>query len=404
MKKLFIFVLLFSGLVLANNAASNTSSTQRWPWNGKVDINYTLTATTTKTTPVFSVKFFGIDSEENTFELTTITGDGSTGITLGSGEKKTTWDAAADLGTEVAAAGYKIGVYAEDVTEQATYLVLDLTTYKMTTSTNGPSVAAGASSKYAELWLRRIENGTFVMGSAFREPGRIASREEEHTVTLTKAYYIGVFELTVGQYERINNGSTSSSSVLPEINITYDDFRGASSYGSSWPTKDDHRVDADSFFGQLRIKTGNGLIFDLPTEAQWEAASRWKGTTGNGTNDYYGSFSWNNGSKFSDTNFFGLGDLAWFRKNSDSKLHEVGLKAASTIGTYDMHGNGREWCLDWYAANISSYVLDPKGPFSGTSRCLRDGDYFFPADECRLAFRGASYPNTHAGCRVTLVP
>ena len=96
MKKLLIFTLLLSGVVLADNAAdnaaSNTTSAQRWPWNGKVDINYTLTATTTNTTPVFSVKFFGEDPEGNTFDLTTLSGDAATSITLGAGQKKTTWD------------------------------------------------------------------------------------------------------------------------------------------------------------------------------------------------------------------------------------------------------------------------------------------------------------------------
>ena len=59
MKKLLIFTLLLSGVVLAENVASNISGAQRWPWNGKVDINYTLTATTTKNiAPVFSVTLF----------------------------------------------------------------------------------------------------------------------------------------------------------------------------------------------------------------------------------------------------------------------------------------------------------------------------------------------------------
>ena len=234
MKKLLIFTLLLSGIVLANNAASGTSSAQRWPWNGKVDINYTLTATTLKTTPVFKVKFFVQAPNGTRTELTNLTGDAATSITLGDGQKKTTWDAAADLGTNVYTSSYKIGVYAEDVTEVATYLVLDLTTYKMTTSTTGPSVATGANSKYAELWFRRIENGTFVMGSAETEPDHVFS-EAEHTVTLTKAYYIGVFELTEGQYNRINADGTSTS-VKPQSYISYNNLRGTS-YGATWPVQ-----------------------------------------------------------------------------------------------------------------------------------------------------------------------
>ena len=404
MKKLLIFTLLLSGVALANNAASGTSSAQRWPWNGKVDINYTLTATTTKTTPVFSVSFFYEDPEGNTFELRTITGDAATGITLGAGQKKTTWDAAEELGTDVAATGYKIGVYAEDVTDQATYLKLDLTTYKMTASTTGPSVAEGASSKYAELWLRRIENGTFVMGSAKTEPGRKAEREAEHTVTLTKAYYIGVFELTEGQYSRIYADGTSTA-VVPWFPINYDDLRGTS-YGRTWPVKNDHRVDSDSFFGKLRQKTGHGLIFDLPTEAQWEAAARWKGTTGNGTADYYGSSVWNNGVTF-NSSYSGIDDVAWYIGNSGNATHEVGLKAQSTSGTYDMHGNVWEWCLDWYDRDITADVSDPEGPDSGSKRLIRGGSYSIGNSTCRMAYRNSGTPSLVEdgyGCRVALLP
>ena len=457
MKKLLIFTLLLSGVVLANNAASNTTSANRWPWSGKVDISYTLTATTTKTTPVFSVKFFGEDPDGNKFELTTLSGDAATSITLGDGQKKTTWDATADLGDDVDTSGYKIGVYAEDVTDQATYLVLDLTTYKMNTSTNGPSVAVGASSKYAELWFRRIENGTFVMGatrpssssssgsssgsihgskdSGFisdssinkidnlendltppekynivtnptaRQPGIVT----KHTVTLSKAYYIGVFELTEGQYDRINADVTSSSAVAQD-SISYDMLRGTS-YGATWPNKNDHRVDATSFFGKLRTKTGNGLIFDLPTEAQWEAAARWKGTTGNVTNDYYVGGYLNNGVYCtSASNYYGLSDVAWYADNwgDEEGAHEVGLKAASTIGTYDMQGNVIEWCLDWQEELASSYVIDPEGTTSNRfGRVSRGGNCFGYAGcriQCRIYYRDPDVADTLHGCRVALVP
>ena len=405
MKKLLIFTLLLSGAVLADNAASNISGAQRWPWNGKVDINYTLTATTTNTTPVFSVRFFVQAPNGTKTELTNLTGDAATSITLGAGQKKTTWDATEDLGTNVYTSSYKIGVYAEDVTDTAPYLVLDLTTYQMAASMVGPDASSNAPSKYAELWLRRIENGTFVMGSAETEPGH-DSYETEHTVTLTKAYYIGVFELTEGQYDRIMNDGTSTS-VLPKNNISYDMLRGTSD-GATWPKKNDHRVDSDSFFGKLRAKTSNGFIFDLPTEAQWEAAARWKGTTGHGVNDYWGSQVWNNGVQF-DSSYSGIGDVAWYYDNSGDKRHEVGLKAPSTIGTYDMHGNVWEWCLDWFVEDITSYVSDPEGPDSSGYDCrlIRGGGYYRSANDCRMAFRNCSTPSlahAHLGCRVALLP
>ena len=407
-KALYLSILTatLATMALADNAASGLSSQQRWPWNGKVDIDYTLTKTTSKTTPVFSVKFFYKDDQGDVYELTNVEGEGTTGIILGDGSKRTTWDAAAQLGTNVDSKNYEIGVFAEDVTDDATYLVLNLSTYKMTASTTGPSVATGASSKYAELWLRRVEAGTFVMGSGSGEYGR-SNREPQHTVTITKSYYIGVFELTEGQYNRISSG-TASTSCMPNGNVLYSVFRG-SSYGDTWPAKTDHRVDSTSFFGKLRSKTGGSLLFDLPTEAQWEMACRDKGTYDRTTSGFWGDNYWNNGVQF-DSNFSGAGDVAWYQGNSGGAAHEVGLKAASSIGTYDMHGNFMEFCLDWYKDDISSYTIDPVGPTKAETYgedTLRPGNYGGRGDNIRAANR-LKHSRTTAlaqkGCRIALVP
>ena len=407
-KALYLSILTatLATMALADNAASGLSSQQRWPWNGKVDIDYTLTKTTSKTTPVFSVKFFYKDDQGDVYELTNVEGEGTTGIILGDGSKRTTWDAAAQLGTDVDSKNYEIGVFAEDVTDDATYLVLNLSTYKMTASTTGPSVATGASSKYAELWLRRVEAGTFVMGSDSSEPGRTANYEVQHTVTITKAFYVGVFELTEGQFDRINSDTTGTS-CKPKGSITYPVLRG-SSYGATWPNKNDHRVDSTSFFGKLRTKTGYSLLFDLPTDAQWEMACRDKGTSDRTTSGFWGSSTWNNGVQF-DSNYSGAGDVAWYKDNSGGASHEVGTKGASSIGTYDMHGNLVEWTLDWFAEDISSYTLDPEGPTSssGSWRVLHSGNYGGQGYNIRAANRMRFSPTMeHAviGCRVALIP
>lgn len=410
-KALYIFALTaaLAGLALAENAVSDQTSVQRWPWDGKVDIDYTLTATSNKTTPVFSVKFFCKPESGEPFELTNLEGEGTTGIILGDGAKRTTWDAAAQLGTDVDSKNYQIGVYAEDVTDEATYLTLNLSTYKMTYGTAGPSTASGASSKYAELWFRRVEAGSFVMGSASTEAGRNAGHlatdyEYLHTVTISKTFYVGVFELTVGQYDRINS-NTAGTSCMPKGTLTYNALRGTS-YGATWPNKTDHRVDSTSFFGKLRAKTGYGLTFDLPTDAQWEMACRDKGTSDRTTDGFWGSSRWNNGVVF-DSNFSGAGDVAWYKDNAGNASHEVGLKGASSIGTYDMHGNLVEWCLDWFTENVSSYTTDPVGPTSGSFRVLHSGNYGGEGGNIRSANRMRFAPTMEhsvIGCRVFLLP
>ena len=412
-KALYMFALTaaLAGLALAENAVSDQTSVQRWPWDGKVDIDYTLTSTSGKTTPVFSVKFFCKPESGEPFELTNLEGEGFTGIILGDGAKRTTWDAAAQLGTDVDSKNYQIGVYAEDVTDEATYLTLNLSTYKMTYGTAGPSTASGASSKYAELWFRRVEAGSFVMGSASTEAGRNADYETQHTVTITKTFYVGVFELTEGQYDRINS-NTSGTSCMPKGGIGYTGWRGTS-YGTTWPDKSDHRVDSTSFFGKLRAKTGYALTFDFPTDAQWEMACRDKGTSDRTTDGFWGSSRWNNGVVF-DSNYSGAGDVAWYSGNATA-MHEVGLKGASSIGTYDMHGNALEFTLDWWESDLTSYVLDPLGPtyaeadvYGGNKyRIIRSGNFGGGGSNIRAANRiRFLQTNTHdrLACRVFLLP
>ncbi len=397
MKILGLLTALISVGALADTV-SGVTATQHWPWDGKVDISYTLTATTQKTTPVFTVSFQGRVGDKEPFDLTTLEGDGSVGLTLGAGEKRIVWDASKDApGTKTD--DFTIAVTAEDVTDQADYLKLDLITYKMTNETSEPT---DPKAKYQQIWFRRVENGTFTMGSASNETGRSSDDLDEHNVTITKAFYIGIYELTVSQYNTIE--STGDSKITRPKAIDYDSLRGIT-YGATWPTKSDFRVDAKSFFGLLRSKTGNGIVFDLPTEAQWEMACRAKG---DGT--YWGSGVWNDGSAIQgtdpDTN---LNDLGWYKSNSNDQLQIVGDKTPNSIGLYDMHGNISELCLDYMGSDITETV-DPKGPAKGKDRVAKGGAFSkdFTPDKCRQASRrGVSADTTDSGTvgvRIVLQP
>ncbi|NCC93545.1 MAG: formylglycine-generating enzyme family protein, partial [Opitutae bacterium] len=137
--------------------------------------------------------------------------------------------------------------------------------------------------KTTKLVLRRIPAGAFTMGSPEDELGREGD-EPQHEVTLTKDFYIGVFEVTQKQWERVmgnwpsyfNNATYRDS--RPVEQVSYYDVRENPANSDDpavyWPSND--LVNADSFMGKLRAKTGEA--FDLPTEAQWEHACR-AGTT-----------------------------------------------------------------------------------------------------------------------------
>ena len=65
---------------LTPSQITNISCAQRWPWNGKVDINYTLSSSAAY--PVFPVAFYGQIGNGEEFALNTLEGDGACGVTF----------------------------------------------------------------------------------------------------------------------------------------------------------------------------------------------------------------------------------------------------------------------------------------------------------------------------------
>ena len=106
--------------------------------------------------------------------------------------------------------------------------------------------------------------------------------ENTHPVTLTNDYYIGIFELTQGQWAEIVPTGRSYPSYFynpscragrPVERICYNDLRcgdcntsSASDYGGHYPDP----PYADSFLGRIRNRTG--VDFDLPSDEQREFA------------------------------------------------------------------------------------------------------------------------------------
>lgn len=100
--------------------------------------------------------------------------------------------------------------------------------------------------------------------------------------------------------------------------------------------------------------------YRLPTEAEWEHACR-AGTTG----PRYGP----------------LDEIAWYRTNSDGRVHEVATLQPNPWGLYDMLGNVWEWCWDVYDAEVY-----------GNYRVLRGGGWFDEHWSCRASVRRRSHP------------
>ena len=230
--------------------------------------------------------------------------------------------------------------------------------------------------------------GTFLMGSPLSEIGRFED-EPQHQVMLTKGFWLGKFEVTQAQWTSVMGANPShfKGDKRPVECVSYNDIRG-SSIGSQWPSW--NAVDADSFLGKLRARTG--VDFDLPTEAQWEYACRAGTTTdyNNGTN-YGGNYNY-------DPNLNLLGRY-WYNR-SDGRDYSnghttVGSYQPNAWGLYDMLGNVCEWCLDWKGGSLSGN--DPVGSSSGSYRVQRGGSWCdSDASGCTSSYQYSGPPSSRS--------
>ena len=201
----------------------------------------------------------------------------------------------------------------------------------------------------------RVEGGTFTMG-ATPEQGSDAESDEmpAHKVTLSN-YYIGETEVTQALWKAVMGSNPS-------------DFKG-----NNLPVEQVSWNDCQTFIKKLNTLTGKK--FRLPTEAEWEYAAR----GGNKSKGY----------KYSGSN--NLGDIAWYKDNSNNKTHPVKTKQPNELGIFDMSGNVMEWCQDLYSSSYyySSPSNNPKGPNIGDDRVFRGSSY---VDMLRVSRRRRALP------------
>jgi formylglycine-generating enzyme required for sulfatase activity/tRNA A-37 threonylcarbamoyl transferase component Bud32 len=209
--------------------------------------------------------------------------------------------------------------------------------------------------------FRLIPAGKFLMGSPRNEKGRFKN-ELQHEVILTKPYYLGVYPVSQGEYERVMG-----------CNPSY--FKG-----DRHPVEKVSWEDAMAYIERLNSlaeEMSLGRRYRLPTESEWEHACR----AGSRTAYCYGD---------EDSR---LGDYAWYASNSESRTHPVGETESNAWGLQDMHGNVWEWCSDWYGDYPNAEVTDSTGPTSGSNRVFRGGCWFSGTSYCRSAFRGWDAPS-----------
>ncbi len=202
-----------------------------------------------------------------------------------------------------------------------------------------------------------VRGGTFTMGASSANDKDVKDDETpQHDIVLSD-YYIGEMEVTQALWKAVMGSRKGKfkGDDLPVENVSWDD--------------------CIKFIERLNELTGGK--FRLPTEAEWEYAAR------GGEKSIGYRYS---GSNTAD-------EVAWYTKTTGDKgTRQVGSKKPNEIGIYDMSGNVREWCHDWYSYYRRVNDPDPKGPEKGDKRVIRGGSWYIEAKSCRVTARSFAKP------------
>lgn len=285
------------------------------------------------------------------------------------------------------------------------------------------------------LKLTLIPAGEFTMGgegtpeAVFKmfphvERRWLDAEAPRHVVRITKPFYMGKYEVTLGQYKMFLSDSHYQLDAQRDgrPNWGYDaqgNARMSTTFGplnTGWPQAADHPVvyvswnDAVAFCKWLSKK--EHATYRLPTEAEWEYTCR----AGSSTRYSFGD------DPEQLPRFANAADRAFQDKLPNAFLHfqkrannpsrtipfpflersdnyswtaPVGSFGPNTFGVHDMHGNVSEWCSDWYSDGYyeSSPAENPLGPKTGTARVVRGGSFYLPAVKLRSAYRDLAAPS-----------
>lgn len=357
---------LLSVLTLLSGKAVTTVSdvivNQRWPWSEKVDVDFTLTG-------------------EKADVDVTATWDGQaspvligTAFEAAPGLNRVTWDPTATPWSGRTLTGFSVTLTPASAAAHA-YLVIDLqdggVSYRA--ASDGADGKWSDACKTTKMVFRRIPAGTYTNGidsAALTKMNggstpSFAGAVREREVTFTSDCYVGVFQMTGGQYNRIMEETKySGGDLFTPAQVSYDALRGSTAEGVDWPATK-YAVASNSVVAKLRAKVGENLMVDLCEDEQWEVAAR------AGVRTY-----WTNGGVIDEdvgvwTNY--VNDIAIWKRNSTMG---VGCKEPNPWGLYDTVGNLREWTLDKTSVVSGGTVdttprTDPVGPDTGAYRVYR---------------------------------
>lgn len=215
------------------------------------------------------------------------------------------------------------------------------------------------------------------MGSPASEAGRNPDEGPQHEVMVSD-FWMSTMEIRWDEFELFLYRETDSEIARDnrELSLEIDGIAGATMpyvnfNKPGYPLVNVTQYAASTFCKWLSAKTGH--FYRLPTEAEWEYASR------AGTKEAF---------SFPEST---LDEYAWYGANSDEKSHKGGTKKPNAWGLYDMHGNVSEWVLDGYDENAYSQENRQTDPLVTTEelypRVVRGGSFKDPVTNLRSSAR-----------------
>ena len=244
----------------------------------------------------------------------------------------------------------------------------------------GPSEPKELITNSIGMKLKLIPAGSFLMGATPDDTEAEKDEKPQHKVTITRPFYLGVYEVTQYEYKQVMNDNPSNfkdSELLPVEQVSWlDAVKFCNTLSEREQRQRYYKIEDKT----VTVLGGNG--YRLPTEAEWEYACRAPQNPGRATKYAFGD---------DETDLI---NYAWFDKNSGMKTHPVGQKKPNHWGLYDMQGNVWEWCQDFYtdAYYSLSPETDPPGPAPAPNRVFRGGSWPDEPWYCRPAIRGRSTP------------
>lgn len=203
----------------------------------------------------------------------------------------------------------------------------------------------------------RVKGGTFNMGCTSEQTGCFEDEQPVHQVTLSD-FYIAETEVTQAQWQALMGSNPSW-------------FKGC----DNCPVENVSWEDVQEFIARLNSRSLNQQ-YRLPTESEWEYAAR------GGVNSRGYIYA---GGKM-------IEQVGWSNKSSGRKTQPVKGKKPNELGIYDMSGNVREWCSDWYGDYAAESQTNPQGPPHGVFRVFRGGSWGYGPRSCRVSNRNSFTP------------